>query len=82
MSATLGTRVERLGAKLMMNYETIGFELEDEDSQQENNAEISIPKQVQKFFMEVPTQYRLVSILFYVLLLSLRRENHYFCIKL
>ena len=35
VSATLGTRVERLGAKLMMNYETIGFELEDEDSQQD-----------------------------------------------
>jgi hypothetical protein len=47
VSATLGQRVERLGAKLMEKYETVGFDLENGEASDDENCSISIPKQVQ-----------------------------------
>ena len=69
VSATMSKRVEALGKKLMSSYETVGFSNNKEENEagedlddDEKLAE-SIPKQVLQFYMQVPTQYRLVYLL-------------------
>jgi superfamily II DNA/RNA helicase len=63
VSATLSKKVELLGAKMMKNYKTVGFDLDENVDQ---DMAISIPSQVQQFYMEVPTQYRLVYLLMFL----------------
>jgi len=53
VSATLSQKVEMLGAKMMKEYKTVGFDNEAVDGNDEFS--ISIPNQVQQFYMEVPT---------------------------
>jgi len=36
--------VERLGAKLMEKYETVGFDLDNQEASDDENCSISIPK--------------------------------------
>jgi len=57
VSATLSRKVELLGAKLMKDYKTVGFEAIEEgvEKKDEDDMALSIPKQVQQFFMQVPT---------------------------
>lgn len=63
VSATLSKKVELLGAKMMKDYKTVGFDLDENVDQ---DMAISIPSQVQQFYMEVPTQYRLVYLLMFL----------------
>jgi hypothetical protein len=39
----------------MEKYETVGFDLENGEVSDDENCSISIPKQVQQFYMEIPT---------------------------
>jgi ATP-dependent RNA helicase DDX31/DBP7 len=60
ISATLSRKVEALGAKLMKDYLTVGFDSKAQADQQQENADqeqlsLSIPNQVQQFYMQVPT---------------------------
>jgi len=70
VSATMSHEVEALGARLMKDYIKVGFNQPTADGETEatETTEIedmvsSIPKQVQQFYAEVPTQYRLVYLL-------------------
>ena len=92
ISATLSSRVQALGAKLMQDFKQVGFssnnpkmesfnkkeekvaeadgtkpEVEDQDKanemQETENIIDSIPRQVKQFYMQVPTQYRLLYLL-------------------
>ena len=72
ISATLSQQVQALGAKLMKTYESVGFVersgdakavgREDQDGADVNIID-SIPRQVQQFWMQIPTQYRLLYLL-------------------
>lgn len=64
ISATLSRKVENLGAKLMKDYQTVGFQ---QDSQTEvDDVTVSIPKQVLQYYMETPTQYRMLYLLMFL----------------
>ena len=52
----MNPQVEALGSKLMKDYQTVGFDKGCDDQK----ADQSIPKQVQQFYVETPTQYRLL----------------------
>ena len=43
VSATLNSKVESLGSKLMANYEKVGFDLNDN----EEDENVKIPQQIQ-----------------------------------
>lgn len=86
ISATLSSKVQQLGAKLMRTFKAVGFaddskamrnsekqrdgkedrpepkEGEPEDLDEVNIID-SIPKQVKQFWMQCPTQYRLLYLL-------------------
>lgn len=66
----MSKRVEALGRKLMASYETVGFTNEDKamaavEAKPDDDEKLaeSIPKQVLQFYMQIPTQYRLVYLL-------------------
>ena len=75
ISATLSNQVQALGAKLMSSYASVGFGEEEEnpqaialEDQKEAKTEKesiidSIPRQVKQFWIQVPTQYRLLYLL-------------------
>jgi superfamily II DNA/RNA helicase len=64
VSATLSRRVELLGAKMMKDYKTVGFDAQTESPDQD--MAISIPNQVQQFYMQVPIQYRLLYLMMFL----------------
>jgi len=65
----MNKKVEDLGNKLMLTYAKVGFseaEIKDGTTEKEediNNLVESMPKQVQQFYIETPTQYRLLYLL-------------------
>lgn len=65
VSATLSPKVEALGSKLMKDYSKVGFG-EEANTLNEEDYVGSIPKQVKQYFMEMPTQYRLVYLLMFL----------------
>ena len=50
---------------MMKDYKTVGFDAKKEGDDEED-FQASIPKQVQQFYMEVPTQYRLIYLLMFL----------------
>lgn len=56
VSATISPKVASLGAKLMKEYDQVGFDVQ-ETATQDDDATIksSIPRQVKQFWMEVPS---------------------------
>ena len=54
------SQVEGFGQKLMVDYDKVGF-----DTENIQLAE-SMPKQVVQYYMEVPTQYRLLYLLMFL----------------
>ena len=61
VSATINKKIEALGAKLMQNYETVGFDVNNDKAV--DDQIIHIPKQIQQYYTEVPTQYRLLYLM-------------------
>ena len=66
VSATLSPKIEQLGAKLMKEYAKVGFNTETEDEGKQENIVGSIPVQVKQFWMEIPSQYRLIYLLIFL----------------
>ena len=74
----MSPQIDRLGQKLMRDYEKVGFADDKEDlsklsPEEREKAALddmirSIPKQVIQYFMEVPTQYRLIYLLAFLYL--------------
>lgn len=65
ISATLSPNVQRLGEKLMAEFSQVGFDLKSKDSKQDTMIG-SIPKQVEQYWVEIPTQYRLMYLLMFL----------------
>jgi ATP-dependent RNA helicase DDX31/DBP7 len=66
VSATISPKVASLGAKLMKEYDQVGFGQTEPDEDEDATIMSSIPKQVQQFWMEVPAQYRLLYLLMFL----------------
>lgn len=67
VSATMNPQVESLGSRLMQEYVKVGFsEKEAKAETQQDELEdmvASIPQQVQQYYVDIPTQYRLVYLM-------------------
>ena len=66
VSATINQKVERLGLKLMKSFEKVGFDLQNENLNAQGEEMITIPRQIQQFYVEVPTQYKLLYLLVFL----------------
>ena len=65
VSATLNSKIEALGHKLMENYVTVGFDASGLAGSPDavDSLIATIPKQIQQYYAEIPTQYRLLYLL-------------------
>lgn len=63
VSATLSSKLQTLGSKLMKDYKTAGFNTPEGDIKEEKEEALTIPAQIKQFWMECPTQYKLVYLL-------------------
>lgn len=62
VSATLNRKIEALGMKLMETNATVGFNVGTPGDEEENLI-ATIPVQIQQFYVEIPTQYRILYLL-------------------